>query len=324
MNLAVLVLSALLLFQGADEQKMRDLVRDLGADEYSVRDRAEADLRTLGDSAIPALREAVEDKDPERALRARRILEDLNKRKQQGRSRTWMTYRDLGRGFTFETHPDGKVELTLKEPGKKEPRTYRADSLDDFKRKYPDLASKYDVENLGPKEKWTFFDESKNAWEAWRKRFDEDECWNLQPFGWIVPPWFPFGSESLDSWMKERRKELEKVPKIGPPPAEGTRKDESGKPQLGITIERVGNALADQLGLRSDEGLVISEVNPTSTAERAGLRKHDILLKVNGKALTSPEQLRRDVQEGLNKGMELEILRRGKREALRIDPSANK
>src|SRR5690349_13568242 len=118
MTMAAVALSALLLWQGADDKKIGDFIRDLGADEYAVRERAEGELRKMGDAAIPALREALEDKDPERALRAHRILQGLEKKgadKDRG-FRAWMTYRDFGRGITFERHPDGKVELTVREP----------------------------------------------------------------------------------------------------------------------------------------------------------------------------------------------------------------
>lgn len=317
MTMAAAVLSALLLWQGADDKKVGDLIRDLGAEEYSVRERAESDLRKMGDAAIPALREALKDKDPERALRAHRVLQDLDKKgersDQDRRSRAWMTYRDFGRGITFEKHPDGKVELTVREPsadgGRKETRTYRADSLEEFKKKYPELASKYDMDNFGPKEKWTFWGDSEDAWESWKKRFDQD--WFKGKF---AAPWFPFTPEPFDQWV---------LPHLKPEPffQKEARKDEPGRPQLGISIEKVGSALADQLGLGSDEGLVIVDVKSSSPAERAGLRKHDILLKVNGKALAGPEELRRDVETGLKNGMELEILRRGKRETVKVEPS---
>ena len=306
MTIAAAVLSAVLLVQGADDKTIHDLIRDLGADEYGVRERAEAELRKKGDAAIPALREALADRDPERALRAHRILEELKK---NGRpSRRWTAYRDFGRGLTFETHPDGKVELTVREPsGAKETRTYKADSLEEFKEKYPELYARYDLENLVPKEKWSFWDDST---DAWMKRF-----WDNTPgFGRFVLPWFPFGSGPFDRWMKEQRKPFGDLPKLQPPV-------ERGRAQLGITIERPGTALVDQLGLGENEGLVITDVKPSSPAERAGLRKHDLLLKVNGRALTGPEELRKDVETGLRNGMELEILRRGKRETVRIEPA---
>jgi len=330
MTMAAVVLSALLLWQGADDRKVGDLIRDLGAEEYSVRERAEGELRKMGDAAIPALREALEDKDPERALRAHRVLEDLEKKGQRSdqegrsRSRTWTAYRDFGRGITFEVHPDGKVELTVRESGgdsgKKETRTYRADSLDDFKKKYPELASRYDVDNLVPKQKWSFFDDSKDPWEAWKKRFGKDWFWDKDALDKFSLPWSPFGFDAPGHWVLDPLKRFEEFRKVAPSPQGETREQASGKPQLGIVVERVSSALSDQLGLGSDEGLIISDVKPSSAAQRAGLRKHDILLKVNGKSLTGPDELRREVEAGLKNGMELEILRRGKRETLKVDP----
>jgi len=301
MTMAAIALSALLLWQGADDQKAVGLVRDLGAEEFSVRERAESELRRMGDAAIPALREALEDKDPERAFRAQRLLDGLEKK--GPRSRSWMAYRDSGRGITFETKPDGEVELTVRETeasGRKVTRTYRADSLEDFKKKHPDLASKYDVDNLVPKEKWTFFDDTKDLWESWNKRFEKDWFRDRDGFGRFALPLFPFGLH------------------LEPRAPVGARTD---KQQLGITVERVPGPLADQLSLSADEGLVIAEVKPSSLADQAGLRKHDLLLKVDGKAVTGPEELRRTVEAGLRNGMELEILRRGKRETLKVGPA---
>lgn len=332
MNMAVIVLSALLLCQGADDKKVADLIRDLGAEEYSVREKAENDLRKMGDAAIPALRQALEDKDAERALRAHRVLEGLEKKGQRAdqdrhaRTERWMAYRDFGRGITFETHPDGKVELTVREgdagSGKKETHTYKADSLEAFKQKYPELAAKYDLEHLSPKEQWNFFEDSQDFWEGWKKRFDKDWFWDKDAMGKFVLPWFPFGSDSLDHWVQNQKKQFDAFRKLEPPSPDGARKDSGRKAELGIAVERVESALADQLALGSGEGLVIAEVKPSSPAERAGLRKHDILLKVNGKSLVGPEELRRDVEAGLKNGMELEILRRGKRETVKVEPGA--
>jgi len=333
MNMAAVLISALLLCQGADDRKVTDLIRDLGADEYSVRERAENDLKKMGEAAIPALREALEDKDPERALRAHRVLEGLEKKPQRSvqdtgsRAQRWMAYRDFGRGITFETHPDGKVELTVREgeagSGKKETRTYKADSLEEFKKKYPELAAKYDLEHLAPKEKWNFFEDSQDFWDAWKKRFDKDWFWDKDAMGKFVLPWFPFGSDSLDHWVQDQKKQFDAFRKLEPPAPDGAPKTGAHKAELGIAVERVEGALADQLGLGVGEGLVIVEVKPGTPAERAGLRKHDILLQVNGKALTGPDELRREVEAGLKKGMEFETFRRGKRETVKVEAGAS-
>jgi hypothetical protein len=55
-------------------KKVRVLVRRLADDSFAVRERAEADLKALGKVALPALREAASDDDPEVARRARRCL----------------------------------------------------------------------------------------------------------------------------------------------------------------------------------------------------------------------------------------------------------
>ncbi len=329
MTMAAAVFSALLLLQGADDQKAGNLIRDLGAEEYSVRERAEAELRKMGDAAVPALRGALEDKDPERALRAHRLLGELEKkgepsdRERRARPQAWTTYRDFGRGITLETHPDGKVELTVRETGgesgRRETHTYRADSLEDFKKKYPELASKYDVENLVPKEKWSFGGDPAESWEAWKKRFERDWFWDKEAFGKYALPWFPFGAGTLENWMLDPIKRFEEFRKIQPLAKDEAPPEASGKPALGIVVERAGSALSDQLGLGPEEGLVITDVRPSSPAERAGLKKHDVLLKMNGKSLTGPDELRRDVEVGLKNGMELEILRRGKRETVKVE-----
>lgn len=333
MNMAAVVLSALLLFrQGADDKKVGDLIRDLGADEYSARERAESELRKMGSAAIPALKGALEDKDPERALRAERLLGELEKKhdgspgEPRPRSRTWTAYRDFGRGITFETHPDGKVELTVREAApdgaKKETHTYRADSLEDFKKKYPELMAKYDLDNVVPKQKWDFSGDPGEDWDPWKKRFDPNWLWEKNTFGKFALPWFPFNSGSLEGWMEEQKKLVEEFRKLEPLARGAARREEAGKPQLGISVERPASALVDQLGLGPQEGLVVAEVRPGSPAERAGLKKYDVLVKVNGKPLAGPEDLRQDVEVGLKNGMELEVLRHGKRETIKVEPAA--
>jgi hypothetical protein len=56
---------------------VKKLVRQLGDDEYSVRQRAKEDLRQAGPAALPALRAAVNDADLEVAQSARTILAEL-------------------------------------------------------------------------------------------------------------------------------------------------------------------------------------------------------------------------------------------------------
>jgi tetratricopeptide (TPR) repeat protein len=59
------------------EPSAEKLVRDLGDDNYAVRERADAALRKLGDAAIPSLTKALDSRDAEVRLRAKAILADV-------------------------------------------------------------------------------------------------------------------------------------------------------------------------------------------------------------------------------------------------------
>lgn len=58
-------------------EKIRQLVDDLGADDYTVREKATEDLAAAGDAAIPLLKQAAGGDDPEIVRRARMILDLL-------------------------------------------------------------------------------------------------------------------------------------------------------------------------------------------------------------------------------------------------------
>lgn len=59
---------------------------------------------------------------------------------------------------------------------------------------------------------------------------------------------------------------------------------------LGVTIKDVSNDLADQKNLQNLDGVYVDKVNSGSSAEEAGLRKGDIITRVNGVVVhTSPE-----------------------------------
>src|SRR5437773_11034824 len=65
---------------------------------------------------------------------------------------------------------------------------------------------------------------------------------------------------------------------------------------LGVGVEEASEALADQLGLDSGVGLVVTHVSADSPAAKAGLKKNDVLIELDGHSLVHPAQLRRLVQ----------------------------
>ena len=60
---------------------------------------------------------------------------------------------------------------------------------------------------------------------------------------------------------------------------------------LGVGLEPMNDDLADSLGLARNRGELIQSVQEDSAAEKAGLKEGDIVLKVNGKDVTSEQSL---------------------------------
>ncbi|MBL9202123.1 MAG: Do family serine endopeptidase [Opitutaceae bacterium] len=62
---------------------------------------------------------------------------------------------------------------------------------------------------------------------------------------------------------------------------------------LGVTSETLTPDVGEQLGLaRTMRGVVITDIDPESAAERAGLRRTDVIVAINGHAVSTWEELR--------------------------------
>jgi serine protease Do len=83
---------------------------------------------------------------------------------------------------------------------------------------------------------------------------------------------------------------------------------------LGVTIQNVGADNADSLGLKPDQGALITDVVTGGPGEKGGLRSGDIVLEVNGHAVTSSSDLTRQVAVAhAGDTLHLIVLRDGKR-----------
>lgn len=82
------------------------------------------------------------------------------------------------------------------------------------------------------------------------------------------------------------------------------------------------NPLRAHLDLPENAGLIVANIVPESPAAKAGLKKHDILLKANDKDLHEMQDLVELVMsEGPKKGqITLEVLRHNKRETVYLTP----
>jgi hypothetical protein len=326
---ALLSLLCLLSPVSQDDQEARiaKLVQDLGSDEFATREAAEKELAKIGAAAVPQLKKALEDRDAERADRARRVLAEIEKSQSKPEKKPGLgggvrlSSRDLSRGVTFDLYPDGRVELTVpeedKETGKKVYKTYKAESMDAFKEKHPEIARQYEIDKFMPRVEWKHLDQNEfeNWWQDWKRRFDEewgknrDEMWKE----WKLPL-----DEDFEKWVDEQRKRIEELRRKRLPPLPDRETPTEGGREFGIKIEPVNETLAAQLDLKEGEGVQISEVKAGSLAEKAGLKRHDVVLKLNGAAITDKWAFRRQVRELVGKEFELEIIRTGKRETVKV------
>ena len=84
----------------------------------------------------------------------------------------------------------------------------------------------------------------------------------------------------------EKRKKIEAQKK-----AEADKKlEEQGnvakkRKKLGINVQDVTPEIANFLGLKNEDGVVISAVNPGEPAEKGGLKSRDVILELNGKKI---------------------------------------
>src|SRR5262245_61280693 len=89
--------------------------------------------------------------------------------------------------------------------------------------------------------------------------------------------------------------------------------------QLGVTVQTVTSDLADSLGLKQAHGAIVSAVAPDSAAERAGVKRGDVIESFNGQTVHDTNTLRNRVAEaGPGTTAELVIVRDGGEKKLTV------
>ncbi len=88
---------------------------------------------------------------------------------------------------------------------------------------------------------------------------------------------------------------------------------------LGIALQDVNAKIAEAFGLETTKGVIIADVIKDSAAEKAGIRKNDVLVEFNGEPIESASRLLISVAE-LRPGTEAEVvvLREGQRQNLTV------
>lgn len=101
---------------------------------------------------------------------------------------------------------------------------------------------------------------------------------------------------------------------------------EAPKPEyyLGVSIEPTDEALRAQLDLPAGRGVLVLDVINGSPAEKAGIKKHDVLLELGDKVIDNPQTLTAQVQASKDKSSTVKLLREGKPLALPITGAVRK
>jgi len=114
----------------------------------------------------------------------------------------------------------------------------------------------------------------------------------------------------LDVTLGERR--------VRPSPrTSGEAPRENGPAFLGVATQPLTPEMKSQL--KAEEGVLVTQVGPETPASRAGIRRGDVITKVNGKAIGDPEQLRESVRSAhAGQELTLSVVRDGKSQDIKV------
>ncbi len=88
---------------------------------------------------------------------------------------------------------------------------------------------------------------------------------------------------------------------------------------LGVIIQDIDEDLAESFGLKTSEGVLVSEVSPDSPAAKGGLKQGDVILKLNGKQVNDVGELRNKIAlTSPGTTVKFDILRDGKKKTLKV------
>ncbi len=107
--------------------------------------------------------------------------------------------------------------------------------------------------------------------------------------------------------FKVTLEEMEEEPAV----AEGTQ--EEVQEGLGLRVQNITTEIAEQLGLTSTEGVVVSGVDPSGTAAQAGIRRGDLILEVNRAKVTDFKSLTSILKKDKDNKSTLFLINRGGR-----------
>ncbi|MCU0751783.1 MAG: PDZ domain-containing protein [Akkermansiaceae bacterium] len=112
------------------------------------------------------------------------------------------------------------------------------------------------------------------------------------------------------------RAEAPAAPEALPPAAAA---EKAAAPYIGVVSNAVTAALAEHLGLKPGEGIVVGAVMPGGPAEKAGVAMHDVITRLGGEPVGSPEELtHRVASHKPGDSVKLDLIHKGKSTELEV------
>mgnify|MGYP001770837685 CR=1 FL=1 len=91
--------------------------------------------------------------------------------------------------------------------------------------------------------------------------------------------------------------------------------------RLGITVQSMTPQLAKQIGLDSEGGVIVTDVDPAGPAAAAGISRGDVIVEVNAKPVNSPDAIQKAISESGKKPVLLLVWRKGATVFLTVRPN---
>jgi|GEM_PF-763482 len=85
---------------------------------------------------------------------------------------------------------------------------------------------------------------------------------------------------------------------------------------LGVYAHEPSDAVKIALGI--DHGVIVDDVIEESPADKAGIKKGDIILKIDGEEITDMDDLHYMVKKNPGREVKIEVLRKGKKKTLSV------
>lgn len=321
--------------------KIDHWIGELGSEDFETREKATAELKKIGKPATEALRKAAESNDPEVKMRAKSILEAIEKPEKKPKSErsgasisvqvvngdyTYVVTPAEGDPITFKKVKDGSVALEYTDDhGKKVDA--RSDSLAEFLEERADLATKYGItkdgisyggarSRFGGGRRTIPRANDPDPFELQKRLQEEQERLREELKKFNLPGFDPqeWGGGDLTKTLEELFKRFQGF-NFGD-------EDPTDLPQLaprnasahGATFGSVDEVLRFHLEIPEGTGIVVRRVKENSLAARFELKKHDIVLAIDGKSVANAGGFSKSLKESST----VSLLRAGKKIELKI------